>query len=313
MKLKLSFLLLVISLVNFKTNAQIITELGPDNYRSIQVDWPGYQDYTKNIILLHEIYNGTLISPNFVIGTLTAKRGETGAGNRLSTINLNTSSAYNATYASFQASSSESKWILKTCIFDNKKYLAVEIPYSDACFSQGFYFTGYAKSSGALMKAIPYQVNGQPVNQNILTDILDYNGLLLKQSIYANGLEITSPVAIGTSNLDYPLNVNGTIHSKEVKVDLTGWSDFVFKPDYQLQDLQSLKQYIQKNQHLPDIPNEEEVIKNGILIGDMNKKLLQKVEELTLHLIQKDDELKSYNEKLKLLEQRLIKLEAQKN
>lgn len=312
MKNTLIFLFAFIFIVK-NSNAQNITELGPDNYRSIQVEWDGYSDYTKEIILLHEIYNGSLISSNYTIGTLTAKRGETTAGNRFSSVKINSTSAYSNTFANFQSTTSGSHWNLKTCTYNGKRYLAVEVPYSPACFNQGYFFTGYAKSTGLLLKCVSYEIHGQPVNQNILSNIQDYNEYGLNEKIQSNVLEITGKVGIGTTNLSDALNVNGTVHAKEVKVDLTGWSDFVFEKDYPLQDLQSLKQYIQKNQHLPDIPNEEEVIKNGILIGDMNKKLLQKVEELTLHLIQKDDELKSYNEKLKLLEERLVKLEAQKH
>lgn len=313
MKRKLIFFVFLIILSFLKTNAQSTTELGPGGYKTIFIGYNGFGDYTQSLILLHEIYNGTNINPNYAIGTIQAKRGHMYAYNRLSVVELKSSSAYNSTNATVHSFTTDQIWQLKTCIFESKKYLALKVPYSPAYYNDGFFFTGWTTSTAENMKCVAYQVNGQPVNQNVISDIQDYNGGGLTEDLVTSGMRITGPVAIGTTNLDYTLNVNGTAHAKEVKVDLLGWSDFVFKPEYQLQDLQSLKQYIQENQHLPDIPNEVEVMKNGILLGEMNKKLLQKVEELTLHLIKKDDQLKDYAKKMQSLEQRLAKLEAIKD
>jgi len=103
-------------------------------------------------------------------------------------------------------------------------------------------------------------------------------------------------VGIGTANPGiYKLAVNGGIHSKSVNVDLTGWSDFVFKQSYILPTLTEVKAYIDRNHHLPDMPSEQEVVKDGINLGEMNKLLTKKVEELTLYAIQQQEE----NEKLK--------------
>lgn len=92
-------------------------------------------------------------------------------------------------------------------------------------------------------------------------------------------------VGIGTTQPDTKLAVNGTIHTKEVKVDLNGWSDFVFDNDYNLRTLDEVEQHINENGHLPEIPSEAEVTENGINLGEMNAKLLQKIEELTLYMI----------------------------
>ncbi len=94
-------------------------------------------------------------------------------------------------------------------------------------------------------------------------------------------------VGIGTQNLDngnYKLVVNGAIRAKEIIVD-TGWADFVFEEDYELAPLQEVAQHIKDHGHLPDIPSAEEVEQNGISLGDMQSKLLMKIEELTLHII----------------------------
>lgn len=104
-----------------------------------------------------------------------------------------------------------------------------------------------------------------------------------KLAILGNG-----NVGIG---IDTPLNlldVNGTIHAKLVKVNLTGWPDYVFSTSFELTPISEVKSYIDLNHRLPDIPSADDVDKNGIDLGEMNKLLLKKVEELTLYVIQKD-------------------------
>lgn len=98
-----------------------------------------------------------------------------------------------------------------------------------------------------------------------------------------------------TAKIDGKLLVNGKIFAKEVEVSTTFWSDFVFKPDYKLMPLNELEGFIKENNHLPNIPTEAEVKRDGINVAEMNAKLLQKVEELTLYVI----ELKKENEEIK--------------
>jgi hypothetical protein len=102
-------------------------------------------------------------------------------------------------------------------------------------------------------------------------------------------------VGIGVVNPINKLAVNGTIHCKEVKVDMTGWPDFVFKKEYNLPTLEQVEKHIAEKGHLENIPSEEEVLKNGINLGEINAKLLQKIEELTLYMI----EMKKENENIK--------------
>src|ERR1700744_4889483 len=98
-------------------------------------------------------------------------------------------------------------------------------------------------------------------------------------------------VGIGSTNPDQKLTVKGTIHSQEVIVDMNVLPDYVFKPAYHLPTLNEVKTYIDKNHHLPEMPSAEQVAKDGLSLGEMNAKLLKKVEELTLYLIEKDKEL----------------------
>lgn len=107
---------------------------------------------------------------------------------------------------------------------------------------------------------------------------------------------LANSLAIGTTDdHGYKLAVNGIIRSKEIKVEAGPWPDYVFKPTYNLPALSELKKFIEKNYHLPDMPSEAEVVKDGISLGEMNMQLLKKVEELTLYLI----DIKKENEVLK--------------
>lgn len=98
-------------------------------------------------------------------------------------------------------------------------------------------------------------------------------------------------VGIGTINPINKLDVNGTIHSQEVKVDMNGWSDFVFKKEYVLPTLEEVEKHIVEKGHLENIPSENEVLKNGINLGDMNAKLLHKIEEMTLYMIEQNKQI----------------------
>ncbi|RPD42255.1 hypothetical protein EG028_03485 [Chitinophaga barathri] len=112
-------------------------------------------------------------------------------------------------------------------------------------------------------------------------------GHRMNADTYTERLRITAAgnVGIGVTSPAYKLAVDGTIGARRVKVTQETWADFVFHAGYQLPSLYEWETYIRENGHLPEIPNEEEVRENGLDLGEMNKKLLQKVEELTLHLI----------------------------
>ncbi len=103
-------------------------------------------------------------------------------------------------------------------------------------------------------------------------------------------------VGIGEINPQSKLAVNGTITTKEIEVTIDGWSDFVFDSNYDLKSLDEVEQFISENGHLPEIPSAEEVKENGLNLGNMQAKLLQKIEELTLYVI----ELKKDNDELRI-------------
>ncbi|WP_257667150.1 hypothetical protein [Parapedobacter tibetensis] len=113
------------------------------------------------------------------------------------------------------------------------------------------------------------------------------------------------------------IEVNGRVRAKEVKVETANWPDYVFHGDYALQPLPELEAYIKRHGRLPGIPSAQEVEAEGIDLGEMNRKLLEKVEQLTLHLIEKEKEiqtLKRLENRIELLEQGSgPKREANKN
>ena len=92
-------------------------------------------------------------------------------------------------------------------------------------------------------------------------------------------------VGIGTLFPAYKLSVDGTIQAKEVRVE-TGWSDFVFDKDYKLPSLNDVEKYIDCNKHLEGIPSADDIQKNGLAVADVQTKMMQKIEELTLYVIE---------------------------
>jgi hypothetical protein len=94
-------------------------------------------------------------------------------------------------------------------------------------------------------------------------------------------------LGIGTSNPQYTLDVNGSIRAKEILVETTG-ADFVFADNYRLRPLSEVEAFITENKHLPEIQSAQEMQENGVSVSELQTKLLQKIEELTLYLIQQE-------------------------
>jgi hypothetical protein len=106
-------------------------------------------------------------------------------------------------------------------------------------------------------------------------------------------------VGIGTISPDAKLAVKGTIHTQEVKVDLSvPGPDYVFEPTYNLKPLAEIEAYIKENKHLPEVPSAKVMEKNGVQLGEMNMLLLKKVEELTLYIIEQSKRIEALENKL---------------
>ena len=119
-------------------------------------------------------------------------------------------------------------------------------------------------------------------------------------------------VGIGTTTPGEKLEVNGTIRSKRVKVEATGWPDYVFESNYRLMTIGDLEQYVQNNKHLPEVPSAKQIEKEGLDLGDMDATLLKKIEELTLYTIDQENRIKKQDELISRLLMRLEKLEKEK-
>lgn len=121
-------------------------------------------------------------------------------------------------------------------------------------------------------------------------------------------LDKNGKVGIGSANPDEKLTVKGKIHAEEIKVDLSVPADYVFqkyftgystlKPDYEMPSLNDIETFVKENHHLPNIPSAGEIQENGLHLGEMNNLLLQKVEELTLYIIEQNKRIEALEAKI---------------
>ena len=184
------------------------------------------------------------------------------------------------------------------------------------------------------VKASSFSVNGSSFSSRLTSNLLQFSR---DGFSYIDNTNTNGSIAIrtgGTSNIDllvksdgkvgigtidtgsHRLAVEGSIGAREIKVEATGWSDFVFEKEYKLPTLTQVENHIKEKGHLKDIPSAAEVKKDGFFLGEMDAKLLQKIEELTLYTIEQENKIKStedVNKKLlsiiDKLEKRVTKLE----
>lgn len=105
-------------------------------------------------------------------------------------------------------------------------------------------------------------------------------------------------IGIGTLVPTEKLTVNGKIKASEIRVNGQGAPDYVFEEGYKIGSLEEVEKYIKVNRHLPEVPSAKEFERDGIAVGEMNKLLLKKIEELTLHVIEQNKQLIEQNKKI---------------
>ncbi|BDU51693.1 hypothetical protein [Haliovirga abyssi] len=149
----------------------------------------------------------------------------------------------------------------------------------------------------------------------------NYNGWRSRLFIKRSG-----EVGIGTTTPSAKLDVNGnakikgtlttneiivtqTIAATDLRLSETPWADFVFEDNYKLRTLNEVAKFVKVNKHLPDIPSEKEVKSKGVSVGDMQAKLLQKIEELTLYMIEQDKKNIEQTKEINMLKNKIKNLE----
>ncbi len=133
---------------------------------------------------------------------------------------------------------------------------------------------------------------------------------------FTDDFTVNGNVGIGVLSPENALEVNGTIKAKGVTITLDGWADYVFDKDYKLENLDTIETYINKNQHLPGIPSTTQLQRDGVSVSEMLKLQMQKIEELTLYVIDLSkknkvlaEQHKILSKENKVLEQRIQELE----
>lgn len=153
----------------------------------------------------------------------------------------------------------------------------------------------------------PFTVSGTNVGLDTTpTQKLDING-----NIRTTGKLLVGNITDTTINTlsDYSLAVNGSALFTMATVKLqSNWPDYVFKSDYRLLPLSEIEKHINEKGHLPNLPSAEEIAKKGVNVGEMNAKLVEKIEELTLYSIQQEKQIKEQNSKIEKLEKLINQL-----
>jgi hypothetical protein len=143
---------------------------------------------------------------------------------------------------------------------------------------------------------------GGDSGEGIIMQLNDSDGNI-RMKVRPNG-----NVGIGASdNLTSKLTVAGDIRAREIKVEANAGADFVFAPDYRLRPLTEVEQFITANKRLPDIAPADSMVQNGVNMGEMQMKLLQKIEELTLYVIELRKENDAQQKEIEGLKQRIEK------
>ncbi len=192
-----------------------------------------------------------------------------------------------------------SSQVLHTRSIDTRAMEGISKPapgYGIGVYGEGGWMGVRGQANSTTYTSFAYGVFGEAFGSGVGTRIGIYGtasgGTTNWAGYFSSGsVYVGNDLRIGTTTqaTGYSLSVNGKIACTEVLVQaLASWPDYVFSNDYKLMSLPELEKSIKLNKHLPGLPPAAEVEKNGIVIGDMQGKLLEKVEELTLYLIEQN-------------------------
>jgi hypothetical protein len=143
-------------------------------------------------------------------------------------------------------------------------------------------------------------------NNNNTTFYVATDGRTIISSSNSDAFEIRDPN--NSNKVNFKVKTNGETYSRFVRVSVQNFPDYVFAQGYKLPKLEDVELYYQTNKHLPEIPSASEVENSGLDLGEMNKLLLKKVEELTIYLVEQNKTVETQKLKLKEIENKLNKL-----
>ena len=161
------------------------------------------------------------------------------------------------------------------------------IDISSSIKAQSADISGLLKAQSADISS-SLKAQSADISSSLKAQSANISGTVTANAVNAQTSNITGTVTANALSVQ-SAKINGLVCAKEIRVLLSGapcWPDFVFGNDYHLLPLRDVEQFIAENQHLPNVPSAAEVETNGVNVGEMNAILLQKVEELTLYLIQ---------------------------
>ncbi len=207
-----------------------------------------------------------------------------------------------------------------TAVVSNGKVLTVDasgnviLVTADVTFANGV--NGVLRVANGGIGLSTLGTANQQLRVNAAGTALEYFTPSAGSSLWmTNGADMSSTntgfIGIGTSTNPAPsdaqlkLAVKGAIYAQKLKITQTGWADYVFKNNYQLPSLNEVEAFINKHQHLPDVPTASEVEQNGIDIGNNQVLLLKKIEELTLYAIDQNKKIYELQQQVEALKKRM--------
>lgn len=259
----------------------------------------GFQEdstWFKNWVIVDEALSGT---QQTLVPYSTSFRDYVGIGGALS---VSGNGSFGSVWVNNEASAGTLKGT-KSIMVGSQHTDGYYSSYNASNFSQNAWWdpstslwkSHYSKSaSGSAVLWKSDGKNGKALSVQIDTTISGNNETLAFTDLFT--INKNGVVGIGTTNLNdagYKLFVESGVRARKVKVDQLTWSDYVFESDYKLRPLNEVEQYITTNKHLPDVPSAQQMLKQGNDLGETQRILLQKIEELTLYIIQQDKKIQN--------------------